>query len=79
MKEALEAVCRRFARRIRQNGVLMLTHDGDPALAAAFAALGWDDAHPEIAAPVVAPAASENTTLRDSEQAVMPGSEGHQR
>jgi hypothetical protein len=73
MKDALVSLCHRFARQIRQNGVLCLTHDGDPSLQAAFAALGWADAQPLHLA--VASRAPEAAVVRDPERAVLPKAE----
>jgi hypothetical protein len=44
----------------------MLTHDGDPLLAAAFKELGWKDQHPE------APDQEVAVTREAPERAVMP-------
>ena len=55
MANPLELVIRRFAKQVRSNGVLCLMTDGDPALVAAFAALGWSDPYPIEPVPVVAP------------------------
>ena len=66
---ALEALCRRYAPRVNQNGVVYLTHDADPLLAAAFAELGWKDRHPEIAVPEVV---EEVAAVEAPEKAVLP-------
>jgi len=65
---ALEALCRRHATRVSQGGVVYLTHDADPLLTAAFAALGWKDRHPEFAVPVV----EEVAAVESPERAVVP-------
>jgi uncharacterized lipoprotein YmbA len=66
METLLQAFCRRYARRVQANGVSMLTHDGDPLLAAAFKELGWKDQHPE------APDQEVAVTREAPERAVMP-------
>jgi len=63
--DALEALCRRYATRVNQNGVVYLTHDADPLLAAAFAELGWKDRHPEFAV-------EELAAVEAPERAVVP-------
>ena len=65
--DVLEALCRRYAARVGQNGVVYLTHDGDPLLARAFKKLGWADRHPETGFTKVEAAAVES-----SEKAVLP-------
>lgn len=65
MKPVLEALCRRYARRISVGGVSMLTHDGDPLWANAFKELGWADCVPEH--PII----EETATVRDAERAVL--------
>lgn len=69
MQVILEALCRRYAPRVRAGGVLHLTHDNDPLLMAAFKALGWNDQHPEHAAP-------EAAVVRAPERAALPKAKG---
>jgi hypothetical protein len=44
--DVLAQIIRRFGTQVRVNGVLCLCSNGDPALVAAFAALGWPDPCP---------------------------------
>jgi hypothetical protein len=68
MSQLLKAFCVRYAPRVRANGVVMLTHDGDPLLAAAFKELGWSDQKPEHAINLNE---EEAATVRDHERAVI--------
>jgi hypothetical protein len=77
---ALEQIIRRFARQTRVNGVLALTSNGDAALAAAFAELGWSDPYP--IEPVVqlmfeAEGPAEAAVVSAPETAVLDTPEGH--
>lgn len=65
----------RFARQVRQNGVLCLSANGDPALVAAFHALGWSDPCP-LGHALVRDTVVEAATVEAPERAVMPKSRG---
>ncbi len=44
---ALEHMVRSFASRTIQNGVVVITANGHPALVSAFKELGWPDPYPD--------------------------------
>jgi hypothetical protein len=71
---ALEHLIRRFGTQVRHNGVLCLCSNGDPALVAAFAELGWPDPCP-IDGPPVAPVL-EAAVVEAPERAVLPKPKG---
>lgn len=74
----LEQLVRSKARQTRANGVLCLTSNGDPALVAAFAELGWSDPYPVDPADVPAPVTPlEAAMVTAPERAVMDRPEGH--
>lgn len=82
MSVALKQLVIQHARRIYQNGDLMLSSNGEPALIAAFAELGWSDLYPLASAdPSLAVAVEvgplEAATIAAPERAVEERPEGH--
>lgn len=74
MSRALTLLVHRFGLQVRHDGVLCLSSNGDPALVAAFADLGWPDPCPVDRAffnPEL-----EAATLEAPERAVMPAAKG---
>lgn len=77
---ALALLIHRFAKQVRVGGRLSLSSNGDPALAAAFAELGWSDPYPieddptQFAAPE---APIEAAVVMAPETAVLETPEGH--
>jgi hypothetical protein len=67
---ALAHLIHRFGTQVRINGELCLCSNGDPALSAAFAALGWSDPMPVAAAVLDEP---ETATVESPERAVLSG------
>lgn len=74
MPQALAQIIHRFATQVRVGGVLCLSSNGDPALVAAFAALGWPDPCP-IDRAVFNPE-PEAATVEAPARAVMPDAKG---
>jgi hypothetical protein len=79
---ALEHMVRSFARRTTQNGIVVLVTNGQPALIAAFAELGWSDPYPDPLLLPPSPVVSRDltkATVEAPERAVLPSAKGRTR
>jgi hypothetical protein len=73
--DVLAQIVHRFATQVRVGGTLCLSSNGDPALVAAFKALGWSEPYPIEPSAFVEPA-EEAATVEAPERAVMPSPRG---
>jgi hypothetical protein len=78
--DTIEQLVRSFARRTTQNGAVVITTNGHPALVQAFTDLGWSDPYPDpLLLPKPEPVVTRGftkATIESPERAVMDKPKG---
>lgn len=71
--DIIEQFVRRYARRTTQNGLVVISTNGDALFQSAFTRLGWSDPYLD---PTLLPRGEEAATVDAPERAVAPKPKG---